>query len=79
MHNPENGSSGSIEWNGVTTTSTIPLPSLQPFEVVYSYLHFHPAPYEYGIAKVELVEQQLVARDMLLSLLKTILKWHRIE
>ena len=42
-----------------------------PFELVYGYPPPHIAAYERGTARVELVEQSLIARDRILSQLKS--------
>ena len=43
------------EWSYNTSYHTSS--KFTPFEVVYGYPPLHPAPYEYGTTKVELVEQ----------------------
>ena len=57
------------EWSYNTSYHTSS--KFTPFEVVYGYPPPNPVPYEYGTAKVKIVEQQLLARDRLLSMLKT--------
>ncbi|KAB2635839.1 hypothetical protein D8674_026373 [Pyrus ussuriensis x Pyrus communis] len=42
-----------------------------PFEIVYGYLPPHIVSYELGSAKMESVEQGLMARDKMLTMLKT--------
>ncbi|KAM0996966.1 hypothetical protein ACFX2C_006907 [Malus domestica] len=67
--NQGDGFSGFLGLNGASTLYHSSA-KFTPFEIVYGYPPTQVLPYEFGTARVETVEQSLLERDKVLSVLK---------